>query len=401
MKLQPSDPNLQTLFTMLESGDINPQPEFQRGEVWGVQKKRRLIDTILRNWHVPPIHVIKIDKTGELEVLDGQQRLSAIRDFFLGKISVDGDIQPHNPFISQLDGATYDQLPEKLARQFRQFPIRMFTVDDYTPEEPGELFYRLNQPTNLTAAEHRNAYYGKVRQQIKELVRHLKNDGANKDTIGFSNSRMAYDDVLAKYCFLLEAGTLKTKVTSNTVTDIFRADNEYSQRTISLATTSITLLLDAVKLCNVKIKLTKTTLQGWLLFLSELLLIRVEIDVQKIATFIEAFELFRSSIKKNDSTYYGYLADITGVKARPLIYLIELYNNRASSRVADVSSVTTRDFIVTYLFYKYSHGSHKVIFDKDRMNCIRYFDKHIDNNDLYEFDSFIPAMLNSLDWGNL
>ncbi len=89
MKMLPSDPDIQTIVARIDSGDLDLQPNFQRGEVWTTAKKRKLIDSILRDWHIPPIHVVVGDK-GKQEVLDGQQRLVAIRDFVRGVIRVDG-----------------------------------------------------------------------------------------------------------------------------------------------------------------------------------------------------------------------------------------------------------------------------------------------------------------------
>src|SRR5262245_8451711 len=146
MKLLPSDPDIQTIVSRIRSGDLNLQPDFQRGEVWSDSKKRRLIDSVLRDWHIPPIHVIELRDTRKQEVLDGQQRLVAIRDFVDGKIKVDGKIEPLDSEISDADGCTYESLSEKLRRQFDQFTIRIFRLVDYKPEEPGELFFRLNQP---------------------------------------------------------------------------------------------------------------------------------------------------------------------------------------------------------------------------------------------------------------
>ena len=82
-----------------------------KGEKCGDPKKRRLIDSILRDWHVPPIHVVEVRKTAQQEVLDGQQRLVAIRDFVRGNIRVDGNTQPEDEEIKQLDGLSYEELP--------------------------------------------------------------------------------------------------------------------------------------------------------------------------------------------------------------------------------------------------------------------------------------------------
>ena len=58
MRLTPSDPDIQTLILRIQSNQIDLQPDFQRGEVWPTPKKQRLVDSILRDWHIPPIHVI-------------------------------------------------------------------------------------------------------------------------------------------------------------------------------------------------------------------------------------------------------------------------------------------------------------------------------------------------------
>ena len=113
MRLIPSDPDVETIVGRIQSGDIDLQPEFQRGEVWSKLKKQRLIDSILRDWHVPPIHVIENPKTRKHEVLDGQQRLAAIRDFVSDRFAVDGRIEPIDLAIESLDGKVYSELPEE------------------------------------------------------------------------------------------------------------------------------------------------------------------------------------------------------------------------------------------------------------------------------------------------
>jgi Protein of unknown function DUF262 len=94
MRLLPSDPDVETIVSRIKSKDIDLQPEFQRGEVWSKPRKQRLIDSILRDWHVPPIHVIENATSKKQEVLDGQQRLASIRDFVDNQFAVDGRIEP-------------------------------------------------------------------------------------------------------------------------------------------------------------------------------------------------------------------------------------------------------------------------------------------------------------------
>ena len=187
---------IQTILTRIAEGDINLQPDFQRGEVWSLNKKKKLIDSILRNWNIPPIHVVE-SNDGIDEVLDGQQRLSSIKSFYENDFPVAGNIQPFDPAIKEIDGLFFKDLSTEMQRRFKKYSITLIRLTNFKAEEPAELFYRLNQPVTLTAAEQRNAYIGTTRNQIKQLVNEFEKMGANKETIGFSNSRLAYDEIIS------------------------------------------------------------------------------------------------------------------------------------------------------------------------------------------------------------
>lgn len=222
MKCESTDIEIETLVNRIKNEDMDLQPDFQRGEIWTKQKKQKLIDSILRGWKIPPIHVIHNHDTAVDEVLDGQQRLVTIRDFFNNEISIDGNIQPEDARMKGLDGLYYKDLPKDMQRRLRQYSIVVIRLTEYNPEEPAELFYRLNQPMSLTSAEQRNAYIGVTRDQIRELTNKFMDLGAGKESIGFSNSRMAYDEVISKFCYTIETGTLKKKITSNDISNQYR-----------------------------------------------------------------------------------------------------------------------------------------------------------------------------------
>src|SRR5690349_14585348 len=142
MHLTPSDPDIATIYRKISQKRLDLQPNFQRGEVWGKGKKQRLIDSILRGWHIPPIHVIQIRDSDKQEVLDGQQRLVAIRDFIDGEFPINGNQPPFQDYISDLDGMYWYDLPDVIKAYIEDFTIRILTISDYQPGEPGELFYR-------------------------------------------------------------------------------------------------------------------------------------------------------------------------------------------------------------------------------------------------------------------
>jgi hypothetical protein len=296
MRLLPSDPDVQTIVGRINSGDIDLQPEFQRGEVWGRAKKQRLIDSILRDWHVPPIHVIQNSQTGKQEVLDGQQRLASIRDFVDNQFPVDGNTQPIDGSIESLDGMYYRELSSDWRRRFNQFTIRLFRIVDYRSGEPAELFFRLNQPTSLTAAEQRNAFFGPVREQIKELVEALSERELDKSFFGFSNSRMAYDDILARTALAVERRSISEKITSADLTDLYRSDRSLGNSTLVVIQNGIDKLAAARSLVSEWPKFNKATTFSWLIFLVRADLRAInEPSARDLAGFLPFFEQFRKS----------------------------------------------------------------------------------------------------------
>lgn len=327
MKLNSWEPDLQTIVDRIESGDIDLQPDFQRQEVWSPAKKKRLIDTILRGWSIPPIHLV-VTAENLLEVLDGQQRLAAIRDFFANRFAVDSTITPIDQSIVALHGKFYAVLDPATKRQVNQYSLRCFRITDYQPGEPSELFYRLNQPTVLTAGEQRNALYGPAREQLKALVREFEERGNDKDTIGFSNARLAYDDVLARLVFFLECGNFAIKGTESRISERFRERMGFPEDALSRARRSIELFSLARETRDTW-RFNKASLLSWLLFYSR----------------------FQSE-EPNQHFLGAFLDCASGTSAAGTVpKALAVFQDRASLRVTDVSSVMLRDFSLWFGYY--------------------------------------------------
>src|ERR1039457_5019861 len=88
-------------------------PEWQRDEVWPPDRKQLLIDTILRGWELPKFYFAKVpDSSGEFEVVDGQQRLMTIFEFFEGELLLSA------ASAKRFGGASYRLLPDSLVDAF-------------------------------------------------------------------------------------------------------------------------------------------------------------------------------------------------------------------------------------------------------------------------------------------
>jgi hypothetical protein len=333
MRLTPAEPDIRTIVERINNGDIDLQPDFQRQEVWPKKKQRRLIDTVLRGWSIPPIHLVATDES-TLEVLDGQQRLAALRDFVNNRFTIDGFITPEDQRIEMLHRKFYRQLDPPVRRKIDHYAIRCFYITDYRPEEPSELFYRLNQPTMLTAGEQRNALFGPARQQLKELVGRFDDLGNNRDTIGFSNLRLAYDDVLARLLYFLEAENFGLKSTEARISERFRTQQPFDEQVWHRASAAVEIYSLARHAAG-GYRFNKASLLSWLIFFSRFTE-GVDVSVQAINRFVEAGNPRNSVRSVRDA--------------------VELFNDRASLRVTDVSSVVYRDFALCYVYHILGEG---------------------------------------------
>ena len=101
---------LNTIAGMVESGDYDLNPEFQRRHRWSPDKQSRLIESFIMNVPVPPIFLYE-DEYSHYEVMDGLQRLTAIATFYTDRLSLTGLTE-----WPELEGRTYSQLPDQIRR---------------------------------------------------------------------------------------------------------------------------------------------------------------------------------------------------------------------------------------------------------------------------------------------
>lgn len=335
MEMTGSDPTVDGLVTSINRGEIDLQPEFQRGEVWSEQKQERLIDTILRGWHIPPIHLVAVPGKAALEVLDGQQRLRAIVRFINNELPINGYIEPYDEKIQTLNGLFFGELEDaELVRQIRNFPIRQFVLKHYHPAEPAELFYRLNQPALLTGAEKRNAFFGPARSAVKDIVDVMESKGIDRDFIGFSNSRMAYEDVISRLALMVERRTALRKVTANDLTDWYRQSEAPSPASLGLLYGAIDTFSASRDFVTGKVRFNKATFLSWLWFSVELMAwFPREASPRLFAQVLNRFESLRTE----------------ELKPPLLDTLLTIYRDRSSARVSDVSSVLLRECIIWFV----------------------------------------------------
>lgn len=150
---------------------IDPKPPYQRGPVWRLSQKQRLIDSILRNYDIPKIYLTKLSPPRppfDHEVTDGQQRLRAIWEFLDGSYALGSDSEDL-PDLGDLSGKTFEQLSPEAQDRVKLFRLTVAELRSASDEEVRELFLRLQEGESLNPAEKRNAMLGEMRNFVWQL----------------------------------------------------------------------------------------------------------------------------------------------------------------------------------------------------------------------------------------
>lgn len=165
---------LNTILTMLESGDYELNPEFQRRKRWSRIKQSRLIESFIMNVPIPPIFLYEVAYS-QYEVMDGLQRLTAISEFYKGKYALTGlDQWP------ELNDMYYHTLPDQVRRGIDRRYLSSIILLQETARDEAEavrlkqlVFERINSGgEKLEAQESRNALYnGPLNQLCIKLSR--------------------------------------------------------------------------------------------------------------------------------------------------------------------------------------------------------------------------------------
>jgi hypothetical protein len=138
-------------------GRLSLNPSFQRGDLWSLDAKSYLVDSVLRGFPIPKVFLrTRIDAATQVasrEVVDGQQRLRAILEFASGELRL-------NRRAGDYAGLEYRQLDDELKQSFLSYSVSVEQLLGASDEDVLEVFARLNTFTvPLNSQEQRHAKY--------------------------------------------------------------------------------------------------------------------------------------------------------------------------------------------------------------------------------------------------
>lgn len=195
--------SLEGIIKRLQYGEINMNTDFQRKSgLWDNVTKSQLIESMMLRI---PIPVFYFDGTFDDKwlVIDGLQRLSTFKEFFIDKSLELTGLE----YFGDYNGCKYDDLPRTYIRRMEETQLALYIIQPGTPEDVKyNIFKRINTPgLKLENQEIRHAlFHGKS----TELLKFLAESEAFKRITGnsISNERMLASEIVLRYLAYIVSG---------------------------------------------------------------------------------------------------------------------------------------------------------------------------------------------------
>jgi hypothetical protein len=157
--------SVKELINQIENGQIILNEDKYRNLVWGRKKQSLFIDSIYRDFPIPPLYLYE-NRENSFIVIDGLQRLRTLFSFYNNGFSIAS-------IDSEIIGFYFKDLTIEDKNRFLRGRVNITIIEDTwnSTELIETLFYRLNAGgESLTNQEFRNRmYFGKMINCVNQL----------------------------------------------------------------------------------------------------------------------------------------------------------------------------------------------------------------------------------------
>lgn len=173
IRVDPKSFSLRNILDMIDDGDLDLAPDFQRMRVWTPEQKSLLIESILLRIPLPAFY-FSSNTEGFMQVVDGVQRLSTIHEFVRKKSF---PLQHLEYLDKELGGDSFPDIEGTIwAKRINNTQIIVNVIDPQTPTRVKfDIFKRINTGgTPLKAQEIRHCMSGKRSRDLLKRLTGLK-----------------------------------------------------------------------------------------------------------------------------------------------------------------------------------------------------------------------------------
>lgn len=177
-------------------------PIQRKSEIWTNSQKSLLIHSMLANYPIPNIYVLREDSEQVDEkkkpifnysVMDGKQRLTSTLSFLWGEFPLDDNIP--NVIVEdteyEIAGKYFCDLDEPVQYEIRRYKFEIVAFEECTNREIEEIFFRLNNSTALTKSQIAKA---KVGVELAGMINKLLASKFFTVSCNFSNAQLKAND---------------------------------------------------------------------------------------------------------------------------------------------------------------------------------------------------------------
>jgi hypothetical protein len=207
MKYHSESWTLVDLLSIYNKGELNLNPSYQRNDIWSNLTKKKLIDSIKREYPLP-VFFLHSKGNNKFDVVDGQQRIRAIMGYM-------------KELFKDLDSKLYREIDTSA---FNNYKIAVTIIDSSADETTlSDFYFRVNKyGTKLNRPEILRAQYKNTKFQ--ELVSNLTDLDEFRDLNLFTPNnlnRLTDLDFVSELLGLIEFGVQEKKKSPD---ELFKID---------------------------------------------------------------------------------------------------------------------------------------------------------------------------------
>ena len=289
-------------------GGLDLQPTYQRGYVWKDDFKDKLIYSIVKSYPTGNISVRVLKtpnaKGAKSEVVDGQQRLTTIRDFVSNQYIIKSEwskkiievIKSYYESAGVQDEAVdklvkklnnkgnvrlkFNDLPEIIKGNINSYNIPMTYIADATDQQVREYFRFLQNQERLRAGEIINSMPA---TNLEVFLDDISHKNIFLDIIGFSDDRAEFDKIFYSIIGLFDS-KISFGTTDKTIQS-YAAKAETPTIGLDKVNTMVEQINSIISVGNSVLTVTRKRFLKYLLLLSGLKLVDFSTDtVSKLKT---------------------------------------------------------------------------------------------------------------------